>query len=252
MNYISKNAIIGENIKIGFSTVINDDVIIGNNVEIGANVLIDNGARISDNVKISHGAVVSAPPQHITDSGENTLFEIGENTVIREYVTLNRGTKATGKTTLGKNCYLMSYSHIGHDCRVGDNVNIANATSLGGHCEIGENVFIGGLVALHQFVKVGSFVIISGGYGTSKDIPPYVKVGGVPLKFKGLNLVGLRRRNFSSEQIKKIGDVYHILYNAGLNISDAVKKIKSEYELKDESKIILDFIESSKRGIIRN
>jgi UDP-N-acetylglucosamine acyltransferase len=250
-NYISHKAVIGKNVKIGPNVIIKDDVIIGDNVQIDANVLVDDGARISDNVKIHLGAAISVPPQHTTDYGENKILEIGENTVIREYATISRGTNVTGKTTIGANCYIMTYVHVAHDCRIGNNVVLASACNLGGHTEVGDYTFIGGLAAIHQFVKIGSYVMFGGGFKAVKDVPPYVVAGNQPAKYGGVNVIGLRRNGFTKEQITKIGDIYRILYNTGLNISDAVKKIKNDYELKDEVKNIIDFIETSERGIIR-
>lgn len=251
MNSVSKNAIIGSNVKIGEFTVIKDDVVICNNVEISSNVLIDNGARIADNVKIYQGAAVSVPPQDLKFGSEKTYFEIGEGTIIREYVTLNRGTKYSGKSVVGKNCFLMSYVHVAHDCIIGDNVILANLVNMGGHVEIGDWAFIGGMSPIHQFVKIGAHAMIGAGFRVVKDVPPYILAGNLPLRFEGINLVGLRRRGFSNDQIKKIEDIYDIIYNSHYNVSDAVKKIEGEYQQDEIVKTILDFIKSSKRGIIR-
>jgi UDP-N-acetylglucosamine acyltransferase len=251
MNSVSKKAIIGENVKIGEYTIIKDDVVIGDNVEISSNVLVDDGARISDNVKIGHGTVVSVPPQDLKYGGEKTYFEIGKDTVIREYVTLNRGTKHSGKSVVGKNCFLMSYVHVAHDCRVGDNVVIANAANMGGHVEIGDWAVVGGLVPIHQFVKIGAHSIIGGGFRTVKDIPPYILAGNVPLKFEGINFIGLKRRGFSSEQITKIRDVYRIIYQSKYNVSDAIKIIETEFEQDEIVNTIVNFIKSSTRGIVK-
>ncbi len=251
LNSISKKAQIGSNVKIGDFTVINDDVVIGNNVEIASNVLIDNGARISHNVKIHHGAVVSSVPQDLKFAGEETTLELGEGSIIREYVTLNRGTKESKKTVIGKNCFIMSYGHVAHDCRVGDNVIIANATNMGGHVEIGDWAIVGGIVAVHQFVKIGMHSLIGGGFRTVRDVPPYIIAGDLPLRFGGLNLIGLRRRGFSAEKIRKIGDVYNVIFKSGLNVSDAVKKVKDDFEMTEEVKTIVDFIDSCKRGLLK-
>jgi len=229
LNSISKKAQIGDNVQIGDFTVINDDVVIGNNVEIAANVFIDNGARISDNVKIHHGAVVSSVPQDLKFEGEETTLELGEGTVIREYVTMNRGTKESNKTVVGKNCFIMSYGHVAHDCRLGDNIIISNAVNMGGHVEIDDWAIVGGIVAVHQFVKIGKHSLIGGGFRTVRDVPPYIIAGDLPLRFGGLNLVGLRRRGFSNEKIRKIGDVYDVIFKSGLNVSDAVKKVKDDF-----------------------
>ncbi|MBM4157543.1 MAG: acyl-ACP--UDP-N-acetylglucosamine O-acyltransferase [Ignavibacteria bacterium] len=251
MNSVSKKARIGTNVIIGEYTVIKDDVIIGNDVKIGSNVLIDNGARISNNVIIHHGAVISTPPQDLKFEGEITTFEIGENTVIREYATLNRGTKHSYMTVVGKNCFLMAYSHIAHDCKIGDNVIIANAVNMGGHVIIDDWAIIGGIVAIHQFCRIGKHAIIGGGFRAVKDVPPFILAGNVPLKYEGLNFVGLKRRGYTNEQIENIRNVYNIIYKSKYNVSDAIKKIKNEIEQTPEIKTITDFIEASSRGIIR-
>lgn len=250
-NIISKKAHIGNNVTIKDFTTIEDDVIIGNNVEIGSCVYIANGARISDNVKIHHGAVVSTIPQDLKFSGEETVFEIGEGTVVREYTTLNRGTKESGRSSLGKNCFIMAYAHIAHDCHIGDNVIIANSVQMGGHVEIGDWAIIGGIVPIHQFTKIGMHVMIGGGFRTVKDVPPYILAGNSPLRFEGVNIVGLRRRGFSNEQIENIKETYRTIYNSGLNVSDAVRKITDSGMISGEVQSILEFIEKSKRGIIR-
>lgn len=251
-NYsISNKAKIGNNVSVKDFTIIEDDVVIGNNVEIGSNVYIANGARIADNVKIHHGAVVSTVPQDLKFSGEDTVFEIGEGTVIREYATLNRGTKESGKSSLGKNCFIMAYTHIAHDCHIGNNVIIANSVQMGGHVEIGDWAIIGGSVPIHQFTKIGIHVMIGGGFRTVKDVPPYALAGNSPLKFEGINTVGLRRRGFTNKQISDIKTAYDIIYYSGYNVSDAVKKINESGSISDEVKIILKFIAESKRGLVK-
>lgn len=248
---ISKKAKIGSNFSISNFSIIEDDVVIGDNVEIGSNVLIANGARISDNVKIHHGAVLATVPQDLKFGGEKTTLEVGEGTVIREYCTLNRGTNHSKKSVVGKNCFLMAYVHVAHDCYVGDNVILANSVNMGGHVEIGDYAIIGGIVPIHQFTKIGAHVMIGGGFRTVKDVPPYALAGGFPLKFEGINSVGLRRRGFTSDQIKNIKDAYEIIYRSGLNVSDAVLKLKEKSEIPAEVKLIIDFIEKSKRGLVR-
>jgi len=248
---ISSKADIGNNFSIKNFSVIEDDVVIGNNVEIGSNVLIANGARISDNVKIHHGAVISTIPQDLKFEGEVTTMEIGDGTVIREYATLNRGTSYSNKTVVGSNCFIMAYAHVAHDCIIGDRVIIANSVQMGGHVEIGDWTIIGGLVPIHQFTKIGAHVMIGGGFRTVKDVPPYILVGNLPLRFEGVNIVGLRRRGFTNEQIYNIKDAYDVIYKSGFNVSDAVKEITAKGNVPDEVKLILDFIEKSDRGIIR-
>lgn len=250
LNSVSNKAKIGTNVTIGDFTVIKDDVIIGNNVTIGSNVIIDDGARISDNVKLHHGAVISTIPQDLKFGGEVTTLEIGENTVVREYATLNRGTKATGKTVVGKNCLLMAYSHVAHDCVVGDNAIIANSGNLGGHVEVGDWAIVGGLVAVHQFVKIGAHTLLAGFTKAVKDVPPYIIAGSNPMKYEGVNVIGLKRRGFTQEQIDSIKEFYRLLYKSGLNISDAVKEIKYVQPQTKETDLIIEFISKSTRGIL--
>ena len=247
---VSNKAKIGTNVTIGDFTVIKDDVVIGNNVKIGSNVLIDDGARISDNVTLHHGAVVSSIPQDLKFGGEVTTLELGENTVVREYATLNRGTKANGRTIIGKNCLLMAYSHVAHDCTIGDNVIIANSGNLGGHVEIGDWAIVGGLVAVHQFVKIGAHTLLAGFTKAVKDVPPYIIAGSNPMKYEGLNVIGLKRRRFKEAQIESIKEFYKLLYKSGLNISDAVKQISEVINKTKETDVILDFISRSTRGIL--
>ncbi len=250
LNSVSNKAKIGTNVTIGDFTVIKDDVIIGNNVTIGSNVIIDDGARISDNVKLHHGAVISTIPQDLKFGGEVTTLEIGKNTVVREYATLNRGTKANGKTVVGKNCLLMAYSHVAHDCVVGDNAIIANSGNLGGHVEVGNWAIVGGLVAVHQFVKIGAHTLLAGFTKAVKDVPPYIIAGSNPMKYEGVNVIGLKRRGFTQEQIDSIKEFYRLLYKSGRNISDAVKEIKYVQPQTKETDLIIEFISKSTRGIL--
>lgn len=249
---ISNKARIGSNFKIGNFSVIEDDVIIGDNVEIGNNVTLANGTRIADGVKISHGAVIATQPQDLKFAGEITTTEIGEGTVIREYATVNRGTKYSSKTVVGKNCFIMAYVHIAHDCIIGDNVILANSIQMGGHVEIDDYTIIGGLVGIHQFVKVGRHTMIAAHSMLVKDVPPFIIAGNDPVQYEGINHIGLKRRGFSGEQLANLREVYDIIYNSGLNVSEAVKKAKSEVTPDDNIKDIFDFVENrSTRGIIR-
>jgi UDP-N-acetylglucosamine acyltransferase len=248
---IGKKAKIGNNVTIKDFTVIEDDVEIGDNVEIGSNVLIANGARIEGKVKIHHGAIIGTIPQDLKFGGEETTLEIGESTIIREYATLNRGTNHSKKTIVGKNCFIMAYAHVAHDCRIGSNVILANAVQMGGHVEIGDSTIVGGGVVIHQFSKIGEHVMVGGGFRVVKDLPPFILAGGYPLKYEGINVVGLRRRGFTDEQITNIRKTYDEIYNSGLNVSDAVKKIIESSEMTDEIENIINFIKASERGIVK-
>lgn len=248
---ISPNAKIGNNVEIGPFSYVEDDVEIGDNCIIGAHVCIYNGARIGNSVKIFQGASVSNLPQDLKYAGEEAYFYIGDNTVIREFATLHKGTVETGFSKIGKNCLVMAYGHIAHDCIIGDNCIIANIVQIGGHVEIEDYVIIGGGTPIHQFSKIGQHSMVGGGFRVIADIPPYVLAGGEPLKYSGLNLVGLRRRGFSNEDINSIKDAYNILYNSGMNMSQAKAKIKDTYPDNIYVNNILQFIAKSNRSIIK-
>jgi UDP-N-acetylglucosamine acyltransferase len=253
MNFtsINKNAVIGKNFIVREFTIIEDDVEIGDNVEIGSNVLIASGSRIRDNVKIFHGAVIGTNPQDLKYKGEDTTVEIGEGSVIREYATLNKGTSASYTTKIGKDCFIMAYTHIAHDCCIGDEVIIANGVQMGGHVTIDKQSIIGGIVGIHQFTHIGRNTILGFLSRVSKDVPPFITASGNPLKYEGLNNTGLRRKNFTAGQIKNINSAYDIIYRSGKNISDSLIEIKSDSLIEnDEVKTIVDFIESSKRGVL--
>jgi UDP-N-acetylglucosamine acyltransferase len=250
--YIHPQAIIAENVVIEPFVTIYKDVVIGEGTWIGSNVTIMEGARIGKNCRIFPGAVISAPPQDMKYKGEATTVTVGDNTIIRECVTLNRGTALDkNTTTIGQNCLLMAYVHIAHDCVIGNNVIIANSVQLAGHIEVQDFAFIGGASAVHQFVSIGAHSIISGGSLVRKDVPPYTKAGREPLSYVGINSVGLRRRGFTSEQINEIQDIYRTIFLKKLNISKALDIIETERqptEIRDE---IIDFIRNSNRGVMK-
>jgi len=248
---IHKNAHLSHDIKVGPYTIINDGVKIDQGTEIGSHVLIDSGTIIGRDCKIHHGAVLGTLPQDLKFGGEKTLLTIGDNTTIREYATLNRGTKYREKTVIGKNCFIMIYAHVAHDCLLGDHVILANSANLGGHVEVGDYVIIGGVVPVHQFVKIGIHSIVGGGFRVQKDVCPYALVGGYPLKMMGLNIIGLKRRGFPEKTIEILKQVFKLLFRSKLNTSQAVEKIKTEVEIIPEVQTILDFIAKSQRGIVK-
>jgi len=243
--------------KIAPSVVIDPFVTIDANVEIGegtricSNVTILEGARIGRNCTIFPGAVIGAIPQYLKFRGEDTLAIIGDNTTIRECVTVNRGTAARGRTSVGNNCLIMAYSHVAHDCAVGDNVIISNATQLAGEVVVDSFAVIGGGTLVHQFCHIGPHVMIQGGALVNKDIPPYVKAAREPISYAGINSIGLRRRNFSNDTIRDIQEIYRYLYLSGLNVSDAVERIEAELPATKERDEIILFVRNAKRGIIR-
>jgi len=248
---INPGAKIGANVEIGPFTTIDDNVEIGDGCRIGSNVTIFSGARIGKNVTIFPGAVISAIPQDLKFRGEDTQAFIGDNTVLRECVTVNRGTAAKGRTVVGSNCLIMAYSHVEHDCIVGNNVIISNATQLAGEVEVDDFAVIGGGSLVHQFCHIGAHVMLQGGALVNKDIPPYVKAAREPISYTGINTIGLHRRGFSSEAIARIQDIYRILYASGLNVTEAIARIEAEMEPTAERDFILSFIRNSQRGIIR-
>ncbi len=248
---VSPDAEIGKDIKIGPFSVIEPDVKIGDGTIIGTNVLIASGSRIGNDCRLFHGAAVGAIPQDLKFHGEYTTAEIGDRTTLRECCTVNRGTEESGKTQVGSDCLLMAYVHIAHDCVIGNNVILANSVNLAGHITIDDYAIIGGLVPIHQFVRIGKHVMIGGGYRTHKDVPPYVLAAGEPMKFNGLNSVGLRRRGFSKEIRTRIKSVYKTLYREKTSFRDALEELNYKDETAPEIIEIYDFFTSdSKRGII--
>ena len=249
--FIHPKAKIGVDVHIDPFTMIHENVEIGDGSWIGSNVTVMPGARIGKKCKIFPGAVLSAIPQDLKFAGEDTIVEIGDHTTVREFVTVNRGTSALGKTSVGKNNLLMAYVHIAHDCVVGDHCILANGVTLAGHITIDDYAIIGGLSAVHQFVHIGGHVMISGGSLIRKDIPPYVKAAREPLSYVGVNAVGLRRRGFSNEKIAEIQEIYRIIFVKGFSYSHALKIVETEISTSTERDEIVNFIRQSTRGIMR-
>ena len=249
--YIHPEAKIGKNVTIEPFSSIYENVEIGDGTWIGPNVSIFSGARIGKNCRIFPGAVISAIPQDLKFKGETTTAEIGDNTTIRECVTINRGTSDKMKTAIGSNCLIMAYVHVAHDCIIGNNVIIANSVNLAGHVEIEDYSILEGLVAIQQFVKIGAHAFITGGSLVRKNVPPFTKAAREPLQYIGINSVGLRRRGFSNERILEIEDIYRTLYIKGHNVTNALAIIEQEAPVSKEKEQILGFIRESKDGIMR-
>lgn len=248
---VDPKAELGNDVSVGPYTIINGGVRIEEGVQIGSNVLIDSGTTVGKNCRIHHGAVLGTLPQDLKFGGEKTFLEIGENTVIREYATINRGTKHRGKVTVGSSCFIMIYAHVAHDCIIGSNVILANSVNLAGHVEIEDYAIVGGVVPVHQFTRIGAHSIIGGGFRVPKDVPPYILAGGYPLRYMGLNVVGLKRRNFPEQTLLTLKKACRILFQSEYNTTQAVQKIRSEIEPLPEVKHLLEFIEKSERGIIK-
>lgn len=247
---VSPKAVMGDGVSVGPFSIIEDDVTIGDGTTIGAHTVIHSGTRLGRECRIHDMAAIGGPPQDLKYRGEPTTLEIGDKAVIREFVTLNRGTTETGRTVIGSNCMFMAYSHVAHDCVVGDNVILANCCALGGHVHLGSWVILGGLTPVHQFCTVGDHAMVGGGFRVVKDVPPYILAGSEPLIFERLNIVGLRRRGFSDKSIEVLDTTYRLIYRSSLNVSQAVARIKEEVEQTPEVQAVLSFIAKSKRGII--
>ncbi|WP_299249959.1 acyl-ACP--UDP-N-acetylglucosamine O-acyltransferase [uncultured Cytophaga sp.] len=249
--YIHPEAKIAQNVVIEPFTTIHKNVEIGEGTWIGPNVTIMEGARIGKNCKIFPGASISTLPQDLKFEGEETLTIIGDNTVIRECVTISRGTKDKFKTVVGANCLLMAYVHVAHDCVVGDNCILANAVQVAGHAIIDDFAIISGASAIHQFCKIGAHTMVSGGSLVRKDVPPYTKAGREPLSYCGINSVGLRRRGFSNEKINEIQDIYRVIYLRGFNNSQALNHLEVNFAPSKELDEIIHFMRNSDRGIMK-
>lgn len=249
--YIHPEAKIGENVEIGPFVYIDKNVVIGDNNKIMPNANILYGSRIGNGNTIFPSAVIGAIPQDLKFRGEESTAEIGDNNLIRENVTINRGTAAKGKTIVGNNNLLMEGVHVAHDAIIGNGCIIGNSTKMAGEIIIDDNAIISGAVLMHQFCHVGGYVMIQGGSRFSKDIPPYIIAGREPITYSGINIIGLRRRGFSNEVIENIHNAYRIIYQSGLNISDALTKVEAEVETSPEIEYIISFIRNSERGIIK-
>ncbi len=249
--FISPEAKIHPSVEIGPFTTIEGNVEIGEGTKILSNVTIMSGARIGKNCTIFPGAVVGGIPQDLKFKGEDTVAIVGDNTVIRECVTIHRGTASKGKTVVGSNCLIMAYCHVAHDCAVGNYVIMSNAVQLGGEVVVDDYAVIGGGTLVHQFCHIGKNVMIQGGALINKDIPPYVKAAHEPISFNGINSIGLRRKEFSNSQVDQIHETYRYLYLSGLNFTDALQKIEEELPASPERDEIVGFVKNSKRGIIR-
>lgn len=232
-------------------TTIAADVEIGEGSWIGPNVTIMSGARIGAHCQVFPGAVIGAVPQDLKFAGEQTTAVIGDHTVIRECVTVNRGTVDRGETRVGSHCLLMAYVHVAHDCIIGNHCILANTVQVAGHVEIGDYAIVGGSSAVHQFVKIGAHAMVSGGSLVRKDVPPFVKAAREPLTYAGVNSVGLRRRNFSEQQVLEIQNLYRIVFLSSLNTQEALARIEAEVPATAERELAVAFVRAASRGIIK-
>lgn len=249
--YLNSGAILGNNVKVDPFAVIHDGVTIGEDTHIMSNAIIMEGSHIGKNCIIYPGSVIGAVPQDLKFVGEKTTVEIGDHSTIRECVTINRGTKDRWKTVVGSHCLLMAYSHVAHDCILGDHVILANAVQLAGHVEVGNYAILGGMAGASQFTRIGEHTYIAGHTVIKKDVPPFIKAGRVPLSYIGVNSVGLQRRGFTKETVNEILEVYRNIYNKGLNITQALEFIENKLPSSAEKTTIISFIKGSEKGILK-
>jgi UDP-N-acetylglucosamine acyltransferase len=247
---IARDAELGDGVQVGPYAIVGPGSVLGDGCVLAAHAVLDRNARLGRNVKIGIGSIVGGDAQDLKYKGEETFVEIGDGTVIREYATVNRGTTHSWKTTVGKDCFLMSYSHVGHDCHVGDGVIISNASHLGGHVTVEDKAIISGVSAVHQFALVGRYSFVGGCSRVTKDIPPYVKAAGNPVKLYGLNTVGLQRNGFSDEVVRELKRAYRLFFKSELNVSQARARAESELPRIPEIEEFLRFFDRSERGAV--
>jgi UDP-N-acetylglucosamine acyltransferase len=249
--FVDERSQLGIGVEIGPGAIVGPDVRIGDRTRIGGHALVTGWTTVGHDVVIHHGAVLGSPPQDLKYGGEKTFLEVGDHTVIREYVTANLGTRETGTTRIGSHCLLMAYAHVAHDCQVGDRVIIANATQLAGFVTVEDWAILGGMVAIHQFVRVGCHAMVGGASRVTQDVAPYVSAAGSPPRVAGINVIGLERRGFSSETREALDRAYRILFRKGLTVEKAVERIRSELPGVPEVERFARFAETSARGLTR-
>jgi len=240
---------LGRDVAVGPFSIIGPNVIVGNGSRLGPRVTLHRNVRLGEAVTIGDGTILGGDPQDLKFRGEETWVEIGAETIIREYSTINRATAATFKTTVGARCFIMSYVHLAHDCHVGDDVVIANATQCAGHVTIHDRAVLSGLNGVHQFVTIGTYAFVGGGSRVNQDIPPYVKAVGNPMELYGLNSIGLQRAGFPADTVAALKRAYRLFFNSDLNLSQAMERARSELPVVPEVERFLAFVESSERGV---
>lgn len=246
-----RQLVIGDAVHFESNCSAHGEIRIGNHVWLGSNVVIHHGARIGHHCKIASGAVISAIPQDLKFQGEESTLTIGDGTIVREFATLNRGTMHSNATVIGKNCLIMAYVHIAHDCVIGDNVILVNGVNMAGHVEIDDHAIVSGMTIIHQFVKIGKHAMVSGGSLLGRDVPPYIIAGRFPVQYEGVNKVGLHRRGFTSENINQIQDAYRLLFCSGYTFTHALNEIKAQIPPSPEKDEILLFLKRADRGLIK-
>lgn len=240
---------IGENVEIGAYAIVGEDCVVGDGCSLAPHSVLERFVRLGPRVRVGIGSVLGGDPQDLKFQGEKTTVEIGEGTVIREYSTINRGTSHSYKTTVGRESFIMSYVHLAHDCHVGDGVILANNVQLAGHVTVEDRAIVSGMTAVHQFVRIGTHAFVGGASRVSQDVPPYLKAVGNPMKLYGLNSVGLRRNNFDERVLRELKRAYRLFYRSELNVSQALARASAELEPFPEIRHLLEFVESSQRGL---
>ncbi len=246
---IDPTAELGPGVTVGPFAILGPRVTVGENGRIGARATLERNVTLGPGVRIGEGSIIGGSPQDLKYQGEETWVEIGEGTIIREYTTVNRGTSATGRTVVGAGCFLMTYVHLAHDCRVGDRVIIANGTQVAGHVTIHDHAILSGLNAIHQFVSIGTYAFVGGCTRVNQDIPPYVKAVGNPMELYGLNSIGLQRAGFSADTIAALKRAYRLFFNSDLNLSQAVERARMTLPSSPEVESFISFVETSGRGV---
>lgn len=247
---ISPGASLGKNVSVGAFAIVGEGCEVGDDCVIAPRAMLERNVKLGRNVKIGVGSILGGEPQDLKFGGEETTVEVGEGTTIREYTTINRGTTHSFKTTVGKNCLLMSYVHLAHDCQIGDGVILSNVVQLAGHVVVDDKAIISGLTAVHQFVRIGRHSFIGGCSRVSKDIPPFLKAVGNPVKLYGLNTIGLQRHGFSEEVLRELKRAYRLFFRSDLNVSQAMARASAELEPFPEVAELVRFVEASERGVV--
>ena len=247
---VSPDARLGKDVTIGPFAIVGENCTIGDGCVVAAHAMLERNVTLGTNVKIGAGSVLGGDPQDLKFKGEPTVVEVGDNTVIREYATINRGTAQSFKTTIGKNCLIMSYVHLAHDCHVGDGVILSNGVQLAGHVTIEDKVTMSGLSAVHQFARIGRYAFVGGMSRVSKDVPPFIKAVGNPIKLYGLNSVGLQRNGFSEEVMRELKRAYRLFFRSELNVSQALERARAELQPSPEVEALIRFVDESQRGVV--
>ena len=247
---VDPGAHLGTDVMVGPYAIIGPNVTIGDRSQIAAHAVIERDTRMGAEVKVGYGSILGADPQDLKYRGEETWVEVGDQTTIREYCTINRGTPATGRTTVGRRCFIMTYVHIAHDCVVGNDVILANSIQMAGHVTVDDRAIISGLVPIHQFVRVGTYAFIGGGSRVNQDVPPYTKAVGNPVHLYGLNSVGLQRAGFGAEVKLALKKAYRLVFNSHLTVSQGIARARAELPAVPEVETFLRFIEASQRGVL--